>query len=125
MKKTKNVYRKSYGFVLGFEDVEHPDPNSEAIPGQSLTIEEILKRHLRGQLITGVSSKPPQFNGQEDFSDIDITKNPDFDLTDLENEVSLIEEKVRAQKERIALAKKAKEDEAKRKDDEAKAKEGK
>lgn len=59
------------------------DKDSETVPNQSLTVDEVLKRFSNGTLPNIV--QPVYHMDVDDFDAYDITENPAFDLTDAEN----------------------------------------
>lgn len=54
---------------------------SQTIPGEAYTIRELLTKFTRG-VIPDVG-KNMKFDDSEDFEDIDISRVPDFDLSDI------------------------------------------
>lgn len=68
---------------------------SMAVPDQTYTVKELFERMARGlPLDDRISSRPTYYDDDEDIDNPDPTQRPDFDLTDMQDEMSRIEKTV-------------------------------
>ncbi|MEM0173655.1 MAG: hypothetical protein QXI16_04015 [Sulfolobaceae archaeon] len=87
---------------------------SETIPGQALSVKEVLIKFTQGTLNNIV--QPVYYDDIEDYDSDDITLNPAFDLTDVENYKNNILNKREMAKIEKSKQKEAKDDEMSKKE---------
>lgn len=73
-------------------------PESQTVVGQAYTVREILERFTRG-LNPGVM-RSGSYDLDADFDDIDETRNPDFDLSDVTRIKNDLEKVIEGETER-------------------------
>lgn len=69
-------------YAIGSADVEHPDPISQTVPDEALTIRQILDRFSAGQTTTGVPHRDGKFEDGE-FDSLDLEKGVNAEFDDL------------------------------------------
>lgn len=95
-------------FIPGSTDQRHKEVNtlpSETIPGQAMSIQDMLKRIASGLPIT---SHVPIFEGDENMDDSELQGHPDLskmDLVDREEYIESQQERLDALKEKFAKEK--------------------
>lgn len=116
-KKTKRTFigPVNYDYEL-HQDAEQIKGESMTVPGEALSVKEILEMHTKGLTLP---SRSMQYDGTDDEIDkmpeTDITRDPDFDLADATMMKDTLEEELENKKQQ-------KREEAKQKAREAKAK---
>lgn len=74
------MLRNNANYKITKQDITKANTFSLACPDQAYSVRELLYRNAQGMTLT---IKEPQYSDSEDFEDSDITKKPDFDLTDI------------------------------------------
>lgn len=79
--KFRTHYNFDFSEASNFESL---DSTSFAVPGQSLTVKELLINHVRGISIDPISKTPIYGDDDDpDFDDIDFSRDPMRDLSDI------------------------------------------
>lgn len=81
----KTWYNYDFSETFVFEKV---DPVSEAVPGQALTIRELLLNHVRGINLDAIS-KQPMYDDEPDIDSPDFTRDPMLDLSDVTDRLQI------------------------------------
>ena len=76
-------FRGSTNYKSLPQDYETPIGKSETVPGEGRTVRELLEDYTSG--IPLPLSQEEFYNPQANFETDTTTRNPDFDLTDVEN----------------------------------------
>ena len=119
--KAKVRFRSPYDREIADDWYEKGGGEKMTIPGEALTVRELLLKHTQGVL--DPIQKTPYYSGTEDFDDVDPTTDPAFDLTDATEIKQDLDEKIQARKAKEAGEEKTKG--AERAKTEEKAKEAK
>lgn len=96
---------------LKAEHCETPKGESMTVPDETLTIREIVEKHIRGQRIADTLMRTPVYNESSDFDDDDMEKLRDSDLYEQEEIKNLHKQKISDFKEKQKLFSKNKEKE--------------
>lgn len=91
MKPTENKtqrFNSQYNFKTDSLHLEKVTGESETVQGDSYTIQELMQKHTQG--IMPPVGKQPYYDENPDIDNPDITRRPDFDLSDVtENQIKL------------------------------------
>lgn len=103
----KPKYRNSDNFKLGQseKDFEENNEPSMTVPDESFTIKEILEKYTRG-IAPNIFRTPSYAPDEVDFDDMTITDGNDFDVTDVEAEYSVVNQRIEASKSKSEKPKK-------------------
>lgn len=82
------------------EYCETPVGESLTVPDETLTIREIVEKHVRGQRIADTLMRTPVYNESADFDDEDIEKLRDSDLYEREEIKQMHKQKIEDFKEK-------------------------
>jgi len=82
MKKKTHILRTSLTYKQLPQDIETPKGESETIPGEAYSLQDLIVRAMGG---IPVEQSTPHYSNTEDFDDVDPASLPDFDLVDAEN----------------------------------------
>lgn len=74
------------------DSFEYPEGDSQVIPNQTLTINEVLTRFQAGTLPDIV--KNPLFEDNPDFDNINLTEAPDWDLADATHVLEIAQQRI-------------------------------
>lgn len=83
-KKDTVRFRTNFNIPLHGPEFEPKTGESETIPDETLTIEELISRTQRGiPLQSMVNVRTPHYHDSDSFDDVDPTMDPNFDLADM------------------------------------------
>lgn len=74
------------------DSFEKHSGESEVIPNQSLTVNEVLQRFQAGTLPD--ITKTPRFEDNPDFDTINLTESPDWDLADATSVLEIAQQRL-------------------------------
>lgn len=78
--KFRTPYNFDFSVASNFEEV---DPVSVCIPGEAITIKQLLLNYVRGINCDPIAKNPLYADGEPDFDDTDFTRDPMYDLSDV------------------------------------------
>lgn len=87
MKKQKVIIKTQFNFEP-FTQVENSEKPSLTLENEAYTIRELFERHAQGILPEYTDM---QYDDDPQFEDADFTRDPDVDLTDIDNAKSILE----------------------------------
>lgn len=96
--ENKPLFRTQYNGYKSVNDMEHPDDERNTIPGQSMSIREILDRYIKRQPIDTIQ-RNGYYSDTDDFEDYDETTEPAFDISDAYNRLNEIRDGAERQKQ--------------------------
>jgi len=80
--KLSNIRKGGYNFEIKHEDNEKPYGPSETVPDQTMSLEQLLQRHINGIVIP--NAKNPIWEEDMSHDSADLSKLNDLDLHDKE-----------------------------------------
>lgn len=107
MKKERNLKTRYAGrkWKLMEHHVSHLDPISMTVPDESMSLQEILRKHTSGMNTVETNYREGQYNDEDDFDAPDLEKLRDMDIHDRENYILLLQQKRKDAEEKIVAAK--------------------
>jgi len=94
----KNLFQGD--FVLKEHHKEQIKGLSLTQPDETLTIKEIVQKHVRGQAIADTLMRTPAYDSGADFDSDDLEKLRDEDIFDREEKLNAIKQKIEENKEK-------------------------
>lgn len=87
----KYTFRHQYNYEPGKHSFEYVSGESETIPGQALTVREMLDNYVKGVPLDGLYHHG-SFEDDPDYEDFDPTSDPAFDIVDAHQQLEQIKE---------------------------------
>lgn len=97
--KTRKITRTPYTFELQIQDKETPLGVSETVPNQSISLTEMLRKHIAG--VAPAVQHTPQYDDDANFDSADYTKINSLDLSEKDEIRQALSEDIHQMKERL------------------------